>query len=44
MRNWQSAHAYLDEADVVTRESRNLYAELFAFAARLRTLSQQGLC
>jgi LuxR family transcriptional regulator, maltose regulon positive regulatory protein len=42
-RNWSAAHRYLDEADTVTRESRNLYAELFAFAARLRTLGQQGL-
>jgi len=43
MRQWNIAADYLDEAAALARDTRNHYAELFAFAARLRLLTQQGL-
>jgi DNA-binding NarL/FixJ family response regulator len=43
IREWSVAHQYLDQAAALARGTGNKYVELFGFAARLRTLAQQGL-
>jgi len=42
LRDWRAAHSYLDEADDNARKNHNHFAELYIYAARVRTLCQQG--